>query len=300
MFLPTYSMSVQPTEEDAKRCYSFANKEQTTTLYPSSQYFEDDVQRHYENFRINRVSFGFALMAFCASFNSLSGLYVAFYKYEDILLMRMAMIARNIVVCVAWYTSYKIFYAREHPANGEQFKKYVSTVTNLSNFLIISYALVNGIVCVWKSSLGSCLDENGDMRHTDYFQLDCNPAYEVRGTPSDIFILLFIGNIFMVATLRCHSFWAVWISYAVVAVSVYTGAALSLSALTSIPQIFFVTFSIILYNGMEHNSLTMFTALLELEATNRVKTAEMKHFIGNVAHDLQVCRMNISLLLSAT
>jgi adenylate cyclase len=41
-------------------------------------------------------------------------------------------------------------------------------------------------------------------------------------------------------------------------------------------------------NGMENNNLMMFTTLLQLESTNRIKTTELKQFVGNVAHDLKV------------
>jgi hypothetical protein len=71
---------------------------------------------------------------------------------------------------------------------------------------------------------------------------------------------------------------------------VIAGAALSPSPTQSIPAILLALLSILIYVSMENNTVMMFTALLELSSTSRVKTAELKQFVGNVAHDLKVIK----------
>jgi hypothetical protein len=289
-------MNVQANEEDAKRCYnfaSFANKEKeikVTKFYSIGQPFEEGVQLHYENFRIGRVSSGFVVLVIFCIISFLYTLFISFTDYENIWIVRVGIIFRNVISWVGLFISYKIFYARVQPdcASREEFSKYVYTVTNLSNFLIVAFAVGNGLFFVWKSSLGSCLDVNGNLKNDDAFKLDCNTGYEVGYVPIASLIVLLFGNVFLVATLRCHSYWAALINYVVTVISVFVGVALSPSPLASTPAIFVSLYCIFVYNSMESNALTMFKALLDLESTNRVKTAELKHFIGNVAHDLKV------------
>jgi hypothetical protein len=288
LFLPSSPMSMQATEEDAKRCYNFAS---FTKFHGIGQPFEEGVQLHYENFRIGRVSSGFATLGIFCLISFFYALFLSFARYENIWFVRIVMIWRNVINWVGLYIFYKIFYARVQPdsASREEFSKYVSTVTNLSNFLIVAFALGNGLIYVWKSSLGSCLDVNGsDLKNNDVFNLDCNTGYEIGATPTIAMQILLVGNVFLVATLRCHSYWAALMSYVVTVVSVFAAAAVSSSPLTSVSTILVALYSIFVYNSMESNALTMFKALLDLESTNRIKTAELKHFIGNVAHDLKV------------
>jgi hypothetical protein len=301
MFLSSSSMSVLATEEDAKHCYNFANKEKERKFYSIALPFEGGIQLHYENFRIGRVSSGFVVLVIFCMLSFLRGLFISFTQYESIWLVRIVLIMRNVVCWAGLYLSYKIFYARVKPdsASREEFGNYVSTVTNLSNFVIVVFALGNGLIYAWKSSLGSCVDVNDNRTHlknSDLLHFDCNTGYEVGSTSTSSLIILLLGNIFLVATLRCHSYWAAAASYVVTAISVLAAAAVSRSPLISTPAVFVALYSICMYNSMESNSLTMFKALLDLESTNRVKTAELKHFIGNVAHDLKV-RMGVRRLL---
>ena len=292
MFLPSSSVSVKPTEEDAEKCYTFANNMERGKFYHQS--FEEGVKRHYENFRIERVSSGFTVMVAFGSINFSNTLYASLSKYDDIWLMRIVQMVRVIICCVGIYTNYKIFYGRVKPnttASREEFGNYVSTVTSLSNFIIIAFALVNGVAYAWRSSLGSCLVDGEAIelrKNNDYFSFDCNAGYEMGGTPGDSLLILLVGNLFLIATLRCHYYWAAFVSYVVTIVSVIVAAAVSPAPLTSSLIVLCSLYLISMYNDMENNSLTMFNALLALESTNRVKTTELKQFIGNVAHDLKV------------
>jgi hypothetical protein len=56
-------------------------------------------------------------------------------------------------------------------------------------------------------------------------------------------------------------------------------------------------FTILIYERLDQNSLLAFRLLLDLEKTNRIQTAELKNFIGNVAHDLKVLKLLLYLLL---
>ena len=250
MFLPSSSMKVQPTEDDAEKCYLFANNENKTKFCGISfgigvgigHSFEEGVRRHYENFRIEGVSSGYTIIALFAFINYLAALHSSFYYYDGIWCMRILLIARTFVSAVGLYTSYKIFNAKVKPghASGGHFGKYVSTVTNLSNFVIIGAALVNGGSYAWKSSLGSCffhIDGTEDA-HKDYYFFDCNPAYELGSTATDAYMVMLLGNIFLVASLRCHSYWAAWVNYMITLISVIIATAVSQNPWTSIPVIF--------------------------------------------------------------
>ena len=158
---------------------------------------------------------------------------------------------------------------------------------------------------VWKASLGPCLvfDSEGNQIETnDLYFYDCNPSHSIGTTPTDTMIMLVFGNILCITTLRSHSYWAAWINYSVTVVSVVFAAALSRHPFIAFPEFSAALFSILVYNLMESNSISLFRTMLELEATNRVKTAELKHFIGNVAHDLKVNNEDLldSLLTSSS
>jgi hypothetical protein len=297
MFLPSSSpLGVSPTEEDALSSSNFmSNRNTRKNFYNGGRSFEEEgVQFYYENFRIEIVSSSIIFILILSILNFIHGLAISFILYEGVWLMRAAMVIRNIICCVALYTFYKIFHMRVRPESStrEEFQRYVSSVVRLSNFVVIAFALVNGFVYAWKSSLGSCLtieDNHAVISNENYYYLNCNPSYEIGSTPTDAMVLLLVGNILIIATLRSHSYWAAWVSYAVTLVFVIVGAAVSQAPLTSTSTVFLALFSIFIYNGMENNTFTMFTALLELSSTSRIKTAELKQFVGNVAHDLKVC-----------
>jgi hypothetical protein len=292
-------MSVTPTEDDARNSSNFIYKQNIAAknMFTGRCFGDDEegIQFYYENFRIEIVSSSTIFILILSIINFIHGTVSAFWSYEEIWLMRAAMVIRNIICVVALYTFYKIFYVRVRPESStrKEFHRYVSSVVRLSNFIVISFALVNGFVYAWKSSLGSCLvveDNRVTVNNDDFYFLNCNPSYEIGSTPTDSMVLLLVGNILIIATLRSHSYWAAWVTYLVTITFVIAGAALSPSPRQSVPSILLAFLSIFIYIGMENNTFMMFTALLELSSTSRVKTAELKQFVGNVAHDLKVCK----------
>jgi len=295
MFLPSSSspLSVAHTEEDAHFCSQFNNTRKNFISVGGSSFEEKGIQLYYENFRIEIVSSSVLLLILClSSITFINGLASSLLNYNEIWLLRIALVIRILICCVGFYTYYKIFHLRVRPETSTKsdFHQYVSSVVNLSNFLIISLAVVNGFVYAWKSSLGSCLhvqDGSTEVINNDYYFFNCNSSYEIGSTPTDSMVVLLVGNILVISTLRSHSYWAMWTSYIVTLACVIAGAAVSRSPFTSSSTIFLAIMSIFVFNGMEFNNLTMFTALLELASTNRIKTTELKHFVGNVAHDLK-------------
>jgi hypothetical protein len=211
--------------------------------------------------------------------------------------MRIILILRLALSIVALFNYYNIFCGSVSPeSNRKDFHSYVNSVTNLSNFIVIAISLVNGAAYVWRSSLGSCLvfdseSQEYELDNSDPNFYDCNPSFETGGTPMNSMILLLVGNIFIIITLRCHSVWATRVNYIVMCISCVAAAALSPDGCQSLLVILSAFLSVIIYEGIEKNSLTVFKALLDLEATKRIQTRELKHFIGNVAHDLKVCSM---------
>ena len=299
-------MGVPPTEEDARRCASFADKDNMrTNFYSNGIPFDECIQLYYENFRIEIVSPSLGIIIFFSFLFFVHGFVVSLVSYEEIMVMRGVFFFRVVNCLITFFTLYKIFYARVNPETStrEDFKKYVQIVVRLSNFIVILNSMVNGLVYAWKSSLGSCLHFSEDgtaTKNEEMFTLNCNPSYESGSPPYDAMLLLFAGNIFVIGLLRSHSYWAAWASYIITLAFVIAGAVVSGVPVNSSSAIFCAIFSIFLINGIENNTLTMFTALLELESTNRVKTAELKQFVGNVAHDLKVCTcmINVNLLLT--
>jgi hypothetical protein len=304
MFLPSDSnLSTsrfdKPTEDDARNCYKFTNKYtkadavDNTLPFSHRPPFEDEsVQLHYENFRITSVSRFILVIWIMCLVVSIQGLLVAF-SYSNVWLMRTAMTLRVLISLLAFVNYYKIFYA-----SRQDFHQYVSFVTNSSNFIIISSAVVNGMVYAWTSSLGSCLNVNAnttEIEKSDHYSVDCNPSYEMGGTPVNPMLILIVGNVLLVTILRCHSRWAARVSYVVMCLSVIAAAVLSPDFMNSFIVIFTALVTIAIYNDVEVNSLTMFKALLDLESTNRIKTIELKQFIGNVAHDLKVFILSVVL-----
>jgi hypothetical protein len=286
---------VKPTEEDAQCCTNFIKNSNTEKkLFTGRTFGEEGIQFYYENFRIEIVSSSTIFLFITALAIFIPGSFVAFKFYDRAMwVMRAAMMMRCAACAVALYLIHKIFYRRVRPESStrKEFHQYVSSVVRLSNFVVISLAVINGFVCAWKSSLASCLvidDNQVTVKDDDYYFLNCNTAYEIGSSPTEPMLLLLVGNILIVATLRSHSFWAAWVSYIVTLVFVIAGAALSPSPSQSVPAIFLALLSIFIYISMENNTVMMFTALLELSSTSRVKTAELKQFVGNVAHDLKV------------
>ena len=299
MFLPSSSpLGVKPTEDDAENCSNFIdniNKGKNLFTAGHFSFEEKGIQYYYENFRIESVtSSSVAFIILLAMFSFVHGLVVSLTFYEGVWLMRAAMVIRNINCIVALYIAYKIFRLRVRPESStrEEFHRYVSSVVRLSNFVVISFALVNGFVYAWKSSLGSCLIiENNQVtvNNDNYYFMNCNPSYEVGSTPTEAMLTVLVGNILIIATLRSHSYWAAWVSYVVTLLSVITAAVVSPLPRQSGPVIIFALLLIPIYVSMEHSTVMMFTALLELSTMSRVKTTELKQFVGNVAHDLKVC-----------
>jgi hypothetical protein len=286
----------KPTEEDARNCYNF-NKNKPTPAnsfnFGHHHSFEDEnIQRHYGNFRITRVSRSVLVLWILYLLTNGVGLVKSFTMYTDIWVARIFLFCRIIIALVGVFNYFNIFHMRvHHDASRKDFHQYVSFVTNTSNFIIISIAMVNGLIYAWKSSLGSCLDvdESTNENHIEgQFSYDCNPSYEIGGTPTHSMMILIAGNIVLITTLPCHSLWAAWINYVVTCVSVITAAILSPDFFSSVSVILTALFTIAIYNGVEDNSITMFKTLLDLESTSRVQMRELKQFIGNVAHDLKV------------
>lgn len=294
------------TEEDALNCYNYyhkkvSHKSTQSTCFGNELIFKDEnVRWHYDNFRILNVSAYHSIIWFSQFLLYSFGLLVLFTEYtHDLWFMRTIVSLRLIIVCIALFTYHKIFYkAKTHkygndPALKQSFQRYVKDVTSLSNFIVIAISIVNGAAYVWKSSLGSCLyfdetTQKNEVKNSDTYYYDCNPHFETGGTPINSMVLLLIGNIFVIITLRCHSPWAARMNYFLTCAACIAAASLSPDPGLSTLVILSAFLTVVIYDGVESNSMAVFSALLDLESSKRVSTSELKHFIGNVAHDLKV------------
>jgi CheY-like chemotaxis protein len=267
---------VTPTEEDAHRCSSFVvdNISMSKYFISGGRSFDDKgVQLYYENFRIDHMSSSIVYILLLSFANFFHIAVTSFLEYENIWLIRSAIVLRNIICILALYVVYKVFYVRVRPESStrEEFRRYVASVVRLSNFIVVAFALVNGFVYAWKSSLGSCLiiqENHASVNQDDHFFLNCNPSYEIGPTPTDSMVLLLVGNILIVTTVRSHSFWAVCVSYVTSLLFVIASAVVSPSPRQSVPTIILAVVPIFIYICMENNSFMMFTALLKLSSTS--------------------------------
>ncbi len=106
-------------------------------------------------------------------------------------------------------------------------------------------------------------------------------------SPSD-FLMLLLGNIFTITTLRCHSLYASRVSYIITCICTIAAAAVSPSPQQSFFNIVMSFMVLFIYQSFEDSTQTMFSALLDVETTKRKQTIQLKQFIGNVAHDMKV------------
>ena len=308
--LPT-SCSVH-SEEDALNCcdykrWNYESKLPLKThcwgLYKSFQ--NENIQRYYQYFLINGTSTTpvifwivlFVLYAFA---------FVHMFQLSNsiplVREMRICSLCRLLLIVLTFYIYYKILYGKVTPhMEKAKFKLFVNVITHLSNFIIVSYAGVSGVDFVIRSSLSSCqhfyaVNRGGEVEEQDRPDyIYCNPQYEDGSPPMVITLLLFVGNLLAVSSLRCHSSWAAKVNYFIVFVSIVIVAFQSSEVRESAPVMFIAVFFYSIYEGIESSSLPMFGALLNLESNKRAQMSEMKHFIGNVAHDLKVIYLRISI-----
>jgi hypothetical protein len=296
---------INATEQDAVNCYIYQtniNSRKTNassccgTFFGHRLPFQGQVQLHYQNFRIGNVSWLHSVIWVSLFVLYFFGMYVTFTEYDEGLwFMRIILSLRLAIAVMALFNFHSIFYSKvtHESSNKEEFRFFVNRVTALSNFIVVSVALVNGAAYMWTSSKGSCLYLDPqtlkyEVRNSDTYFYDCNSSFETGGTPVNSMVLLLLGNIFIVTTLPCHSSWAARINYFVTCFSCITAAALSPDPGQSTLIILSAFLSIVVYENIEANSLAVFKALLNLEYNKRVGVKELKHFIGNVAHDLKV------------
>lgn len=295
----------EATEEDAMKCYMHRQRrdhsESTlqlvlrTFLGNNNPFNNENIQRHYEHFRIRNISKKQAAVWIISIVLFTYYCIDLFFFYERNLWFMRVVISLRLSFCIlALYNLYKVSYGGvSHDADQKDFYSYVNSVTNISNFIVISFALANGASYVWLSSRGSCLVFNSntglyEVDDGDLYLYDCNPSFETGGTPLTPMLSLIVGNIFIVLVLRCHSSWAARISYFVACMAAIAAAFVSPDASQSFTVILVAFMSVFIYDGIENESLRVFEALLDLETSKRVQMREMKHFIGNVAHDLKV------------
>lgn len=285
----THLLTRSATEQDAINCNRFANrfKVKSSIFNFFNNPFEDPkVLLHYQYHRIKNNSLMHPLYWIMTLLGHSHQLYVASMQYEDIWLMRMIVFS-HVVLTLMWaYICNKVS-STTTPGpldmSQEKFKDFVSTITNLSNIIVVMATLTNGLFYAWQSSLGPCLSHEHEV-----FHFGCNPSHCNGGTPTFPLVQLLFGNIFVVTTLRSHSPFALCLSYLLTCASVVIAAILSPDPIQSLNPILAGFCTIFIYNTMEDSSVAMFKALLELETNNRENVAEQKHFIGNVAHDLKV------------
>ena len=118
--------------------------------------------------------------------------------------------------------------------------------------------------------------------------MSLNYTFSPGGTSPTDFLVLLLGNIFAITTLRCHSLYASRVSYVITCICTIVASAVSPLPYQSFFNIAMSFMVIFIYQSVEDSTQTMFTALLDVETTKRKQTIQLKQFIGNVAHDMKV------------
>jgi hypothetical protein len=101
-------------------------------------------------------------------------------------------------------------------------------------------------------------------------------------------LCLLLTNLLVITTLRCHHFWAANVCCAITVISTIIAACLIPKPAQSAMAVLFAIMTIVIARGMERTTYTAFHTLLQGEMSKRNQASELKHFIGNVAHDLKV------------
>jgi p-aminobenzoyl-glutamate transporter AbgT len=180
-------------EEDAKHCCDYKMSESNlrivTHYWGRYKYFENEnIQRCFESFQINGISKLQVLV------------WVVYFLIYGIVLISSIVTGeesannfqktcqglRVIIIILALFNYYKIFIGRvTHKASQKEFHDYVNFVTKLSNFIVIAFAVVNGMDYVTRSNLGTCFVVNSETGERELgsplqlFFFNCNPQVRV-------------------------------------------------------------------------------------------------------------------------
>ena len=263
-----------------------------------TQFSNPSIQKYYEHYRIHLVTFGvvvvWLLVVACIIVTSSLSLFVLHTKYDHPLpVVQVVMILRILLGCLALFVCYKISRGVPTDKTNGQFAVCSSCITKLTNALIIGFPLVNGLMLCWLASQGSC--EEASERH---FFFNCNTSYESGGVPNEAALFLITTNLFIISTLRCYSYWAILTCFVITIASTVVASLLSPNVSQSIVVVVAAFVTVIVGRGLEVNTYTMFKTLLDFQKIKRHQARELKHFIGNVAHDLRVRCRSMSVCLS--
>jgi hypothetical protein len=280
--LPLAAQSA-PTKEDARHCYDSCSNAFETS------FADANIQAHYENYRIQGLTVDIlllwtAIMAMLTA-DSTFGLYLLQTQYdaEDVIVVNIVLIGRVILGCMAMYVIFRISKALPADISLADLRQHTFVITSLTNAIIVGFSLVNGLMLCFQATKGSC--EDAEEQHGFY---DCNDSYETGGIPNGAVIYLFMTNIFIVTTLRCHHCWATRTSCVITILSIIVATFFTSKPVQSLLIILFACSIVVSARVLEKVSYTSFLAMLNLEMTKRDEAGELKHFIGNVAHDLKV------------
>jgi hypothetical protein len=270
------------TEEDAKNCYT------KSPQYRDIYFSDTNIQKYYEKFRIDSVTLWtivpwLVLSVFLVA-NALGGIFVIINNYPSEILLQKCLIIARIIVCILIILNCGLIMkgVKKNSSQADLFS-YISLVTNLTNTIMVASSFVNAVVLISRSLLGDC----GEHDYDHIYYLDCNDSHEYGGMPQAPFLLLVMGNIFLVTTFKCHHYWAVLLSYFIVVVGCIASIAVSPNPVKSLVPGALTLFLFSFYRELETSTYFMFRTMLNLEANKRSQILEMKHFIGNVAHDLK-------------
>jgi hypothetical protein len=292
--MPLMAISVLPettesSEKDAEHCYANISHKFETS------FSDRNIQFHYEQFRVKCVTSDIVIMWLCVvafvSVNSIGALYILATKYDSTLyIVQLVQVGRIALCLLAAFVCIKIVMGVSSAASKQEQHRYTFLITKLTNIIIIGFPVVNGLMLCWRASKGPCEDSD-QISHTFH----CNESYESGGVPTSDAIFLLMFTTFNITTLRCHNYWAVQICYAVTIVSAAVSVYLTPEPMKSLILLLSSVMIVIIGRGLEINTFTLFSTLLNLETSQRNQTRELKQFIGNVAHDLKVLRSKILL-----
>ena len=250
-------------EEDATKCHLDCIDEFTSVPY-HTHFVEDKIQREYEIFRMKLVTLSSKLLWLFLGTAIVLDCFTHLINIHDqkdtpvFNVLYFVLVGRILLGFITLFVSVTML--------RQSTCIHWSRITFLINVMMIGFPVVNGLLLCWESSLETTDDH---LRITSAFYL-------------------IVLNLIMIITLRSFSYWALYMSCGLTVVASLGATILSVRHSEYIMVVVSAVATTVVAYAVERDTYTMFKALLNFEESKRLRSSEMKYFIGNVAHDMKV------------
>ena len=281
------SAPIHPTEGTPEGTLSPRNKPVEFTWYATLK--DPSFADAYDDYRLKQFPvISRWIITFILSIYAITVFFYIMRMGDDTMTLIMGLgLARPILMVM--YTSMAM--QKDHSQ-----RKYLCLLKprTLGNLVILWRAVIGGLNLIRRCYNGPCDSQ-------DKFHALCNPSHEVDQLPAVPLLIFVLGSFIMPIVFQCHSSWAssfsMMVTFGSVLVSMY---------FTNMPWILYVSVLGLLATAVvgvvdyEYSTASSFTSYMGVEQAVREKLTaeneklsvtenanELRHFIGNVAHDLK-------------